>query len=71
MEDWLNKADESITVVLTYGMYSGDQLDCNTLSVNLMFSERESEQLPWILKYKELHPLEFEDFTDMTEPNQQ
>ena len=71
MQDWLNTKGESIKVILQYCSLPGNEQEPNSLCVSLLFSESNARQRPWVLKYKELHPDEFKESTDVSKSNEQ
>lgn len=61
MQDWLNAKGDSIKVILQYRLLTGNEQEPDSLCVSLLFAESNARQRPWVLKYKELHPEEFEE----------
>lgn len=66
MQDWLNTKGESIKVILQYRSLSGNEQEPDSLCVSLLFAESNARQRPWVLKYKELHPEEFEESNSLS-----
>ena len=60
-ECWMNKKDEIINVVLIYDFLENDEPDLNTLYVTEGFAaEGDTWKHPFAVKYRKLHPEEFE-----------
>lgn len=67
-EDWVNKDNELVTVVLKYcADLATKEVHRDKVYVSLDFFGRESWIRSYILKYKELHPEEFEGSDNLTE----
>jgi len=67
MEDWVNEQEESISVSVSCADPSKKMEHRNKPFVDLTFFGRESWIRPWISKYKELHPEEFDKGEDPCE----
>jgi hypothetical protein len=59
-ECWMNKKDEIIHVVLIYEFLENGEPDLNTLYVSEILFGTDTWQHPFAVKYKKLHPEEFE-----------
>jgi hypothetical protein len=65
-EDWVNRDEELISVFLSYSAdLATKDVDRDEVFVDLTFFERESWVRPYILRYRELHPEEFQDGNDL------
>jgi hypothetical protein len=76
MEDWVSKNVEHIGIFFgyvpltreKYAPPTEENLDLNRLRVDMSFFERGSWVRPQILRYKELHPEEFEEGKNANQP---
>ena len=67
-ENWI-KYDDYIIVTLSYfADLSTKKVDRDRLHVGLEFFGRDSWIKPWILKYKQIHPEEFDEGTSVPQP---
>jgi hypothetical protein len=65
-EEWVNKDEEHIDVFLYYlADLATKEVRRDRLCVDLSLFERESWIRPYLLRYKELHPEEFQDGNDL------
>ncbi len=71
MQDWLGTKGESIKVILQYRSIPGNEQEPDSLWVSLLFAESNERQRLWVMKYKDLHPEEFQEITDVSKPNVQ
>ena len=66
MEDWVSEEDQHIDVTLYYRAdLSTRRVHRDKVHVDLGLFKRESWIRPWVLRYKELHPEEFQDGNDL------
>jgi len=59
-KDWVNDNDETICVNWMYKPLNDNQVDPNRVEFQIELYKRESWVKNWLLKYKKLHPEEFD-----------
>ena len=70
MEDWLNDSGEYIRATWSLSPEK-EFLEADSMYVSLSFFERNSWKRPYVLRYKELYPEEFDTSTDTNKPTEQ
>jgi hypothetical protein len=68
-EKWINANDEVVSVILTYPFPVGGGPDPDELHVHIIFYEKDSWIGLFVRKYKELHPEDFRENSELKEDN--
>jgi hypothetical protein len=67
---WVNDTDDTVSAFLAYPRTPQDDDAPNTLFVSLIFFEKESWVYSALSTYKQVHPEEFDQTLNLSEPNE-